>query len=131
MGLGGVFVRSRDPEQLAAWYAQHLGLPVEAGDAGAELPWSGQGSTWWAAFPQDTDYFGPAQRECMFNFRVADLDAMIRQLRAAGIRVETEIEEGDQGRFGWTVDPEGHRIELWEPPPPETPPPAAPPREVT
>ncbi len=119
-GIGGVFVRSRDPELLASWYAQHLGLPVGAGDAGAALPWIGAGATWWAAFPHDTEYFGPAQRECMLNFRVADLDAMLLQLKASGIRVEPEIEESTEGRFAWTVDPEGTRIELWEPPPAES-----------
>ncbi len=115
-GVGGIFVRSRDPEKLATWYAHHLGLPVEDGDAAAELPWQGPGATLWAAFPQDTEYFGPAGRECMLNFRVSDLDAMLTQLRSAGIRVEPEIEESSYGRFGWTVDPEGRRIELWEPP---------------
>ncbi len=115
-GIGGIFVRSHDPEGLAAWYAQHLGLPVASGDATAELPWTGPGSTIWAAFPHDTEYFGRAERECMLNFRVADLDAMLLQLRAAGVRVEPDIEESPYGRFGWTVDPEGRRIELWEPP---------------
>jgi predicted enzyme related to lactoylglutathione lyase len=116
-GVGGVFIRSRDPEQLAAWYAQHLGLPVPAGDAAAELAWEGPGATLWAAFPHDTDYFGHSGSECMLNFRVRDLDAMLSQLRAAGVRVEPAIEESEYGRFGWTVDPEGRRIELWEPPP--------------
>ena len=115
-GIGGIFLRSRDPETLARWYAQHLGLPVAPGDATAELPWQGPGSTIWAAFPHDTEYFGHAERECMLNFRVADLDAMLLQLRAAGVRVEPDIEESSYGRFGWTVDPEGRRIELWQPP---------------
>lgn len=116
-GVGGVFIRSRDPEQLAAWYAQHLGLPVSPGDATAELPWEGSGATLWAAFPHDTGYFGRAGVDCMLNFRVRDLDAMLTQLRAAGVRVEPDVEESAYGRFGWTVDPEGRRIELWEPPP--------------
>ena len=110
------------PETLAGWYAQHLGLPVAPGDATAELPWTGPGSTIWAAFPHDTEYFGHAERECMLNFRVADLDAMLLQLKAAGVRVEPDIEESAYGRFGWTVDPEGRRIELWEPPGPPRPP---------
>ncbi len=115
-GIGGIFLRSRDPVQLGAWYAQHLGLPVSEGDAVAELEWDRPGSTSWAAFPQDSEYLGRAERECMLNFRVADLDAMLVQLRAAGVRVEADIEESAYGRFGWTVDPEGRRIELWEPP---------------
>ena len=119
-GIGGIFLRSRDPEQLASWYAQHLGLPVSAGDATAELVWEGPGSTLWAAFPQATEYFGAGGRDCMLNFRVRDLDAMLRQLKASGVRVEPEVEESGYGRFGWTVDPEGRRIELWEPPRPET-----------
>jgi predicted enzyme related to lactoylglutathione lyase len=115
-GIGGVFMRSRDPEALAAWYAQHLGLPVTPGDATAELPWEGPGATLWAAFPHDTEYFGRAGSECMLNFRVADLEAMLTQLRSAGVKVEPDVEESAYGRFGWTVDPEGRRIELWEPP---------------
>ena len=115
-GIGGVFLRSRDPEALAAWYAQHLGLPVSPGDATAELPWEGEGATLWAAFPHGTEYFGRSGADCMLNFRVRDLDAMLTQLRAAGVRVEPDLEESSYGRFGWTVDPEGRRVELWEPP---------------
>jgi predicted enzyme related to lactoylglutathione lyase len=112
-GIGGVFFRARDPEALMAWYAEHLGL--DPGEGGSVLFRAGAGdATVWAPFSQDTEYFGgPAQ--WMVNFRVSDLDAMLQQLRHAGVEVEDKTEDYDYGRFGWARDPEGNRIELWEP----------------
>ncbi len=117
-GIGGVFFRSRDPDALVAWYVEHLGL--EPGDDKSVMfragPDHGSTATLWAPFREDTDYFGgPAQ--WMVNFRVSDLDAMLDQLRAAGVAVEDETEETEYGRFGWARDPEANRIELWEPTP--------------
>ena len=115
-GIGGVFFRSRDPEALTAWYVKHLGLSRESD--GSVLFRSGpeaEGAvTVWAPFPADTEYFGGAA-QWMVNFRVADLDAMLRQLREAGVEVEDKTEDYDYGRFGWAHDPEGNRIELWQP----------------
>jgi glyoxylase I family protein len=112
IGIGALFVRARDPEALMRWYEEHLGFAEE----GPELPLRqpGLGRTV-CPFPQDTDYFGRAEQAWMLNFRVRDLDAMLAQLRAAGVDVSERIEEYDYGRFGWAHDLEGNRFELWEP----------------
>jgi catechol 2,3-dioxygenase-like lactoylglutathione lyase family enzyme len=113
-GIGGVFLRARDPQALAAWYAEHLGLEIEAW-GGAVLQSTGGESFVWALFPAETDYFGSRDRQQMVNYRVADLDAMLAQLRAAGIEADGP-DENENGRFGWGTDPEGNRFELWQPP---------------
>lgn len=116
LGIGGVFFRARDPQALVDWYAAQLGIETmgPAGDGGV---WQQQaGPTVFAPFPADTDYFGRPEQQSMLNFRVADLDAMLAQLRQAGVAVDDKVEliEGI-GRFGWATDPEGNRFELWEP----------------
>lgn len=117
-GIGGVFFRARDPHGLAAWYRDHLGVPVQEGQTYAAFESGGAGDmTVWSAFPNDTEYFGPAGAPLMVNYRVRDLDAMLAQLRDAGAEVDERIEEYDYGRFGWARDPEGNRFELWEPRP--------------
>ncbi len=113
LGIGGVFFRSRDPEALGAWYREHLGLPVEEGPYAM---FQAEGQTLWSPFPADTDYFGPGGKQFLLNFRVADLDAMLDQLRAAGVDVDDRVEDSEHGRFGWFADPEGNRVELWQPP---------------
>ena len=114
LGIGGVFFKARDPA-LAAWYREHLGIPVaDNGTFGAIIDQGG--TTVWATFPADTQYFAPSTAPFMLNYRVSDLDAMLVQLRAAEIAVEDKIEESDFGRFGWACDPEGNRFELWQPP---------------
>ena len=112
-GIGGVFFRARDPKGLAAWYEEHLGVPVHDGEAYAIFPESR--NTVWSPFAEDTAYW-PAEKQGMVNFTVNDLDAMLAQLRDAGVEVDERVEllEGI-GRFGWAVDPEGNRFELWEP----------------
>ena len=101
---------------LRDWYVEHLGIEVsEWGPKPFE--WTPGGSTTWAVFDHDTDYFGRPDQAFMVNFRVADLDAMLAQLRSAGVEVIDALEESEYGRFGWAVDPEGTRFELWEPPP--------------
>jgi predicted enzyme related to lactoylglutathione lyase len=110
-GIGGVFFRARDREELSAWYHDVLGLPV-TDSATAKM-----GTTVWAAFAQGTDYFGPARQPFMVNYRVDDLDAALSHLRAAGATVAPSIDEDDYGRFAWAVDPEGNRFELWQPAP--------------
>jgi predicted enzyme related to lactoylglutathione lyase len=115
-GIGGVFVKARDPHALAAWYERHLGVPVEAGQSYGTLSSASAGEvTVWSAFPETTSYFGPGPAAFMVNYRVRDLDAMLRQLREAGAEVDERVEEYDYGRFGWASDPEGNRFELWEP----------------
>ncbi|AWM39292.1 Glyoxalase-like domain protein [Gemmata obscuriglobus] len=115
-GIGGVFLKARDPKALAAWYREHLGLPVDADQTFGALTSTGPGEmTVWAVHPADTQYFGPGAATFMVNYRVKNLDAMLTQLRAAGVKVEEKVEDYDYGRFGWATDPEGNRFELWEP----------------
>lgn len=116
-GIGGVFFKARDPMRLAAWYREHLGLPVAADQTYATLVSRGEGEhTVWSTFPDDTEYFGGSSASLMVNYRVRDLDAMLAQLKAAGAAVEDRIEAYEYGRFGWATDPEGNRFELWQPP---------------
>jgi predicted enzyme related to lactoylglutathione lyase len=122
-GIGGVFFKCRDKAALAAWYRDNLGIPVQPW-GGASFSWSehdagGDASTVWSLFDADTTYFAPSQQPFMFNYRVGDLDAMLAQLRANGCEVDDKVEDGDFGRFGWVMDPEGNRIELWQPPAPK------------
>ena len=115
-GIGGVFFRAQDPHGLAAWYREHLGVPIEEGQSHAALSSGGTGEvTVWSTFPADTTYFGPGSPQLMINYRVRDLDAMLAQLRAAGVAVDERVEVHEYGRFGWATDPEGNRIELWQP----------------
>lgn len=114
-GIGGVFFRAADPERLNRWYEQHLGVTAAPGDYDAK-PWvQAAGPTVWAAFPASTQYFGRAEQQWMINFRVCDLDAMVRQLEAAGISVERDTQVYPNGIFARLQDPEGNPIQLWEP----------------
>jgi predicted enzyme related to lactoylglutathione lyase len=111
LGIGGYFFRAENPEALAAWYESNLGIPSMS----TKWSWEQEaGPTVFAPFPSDTDYFGRMDQQTMVNFRVANLDAMLTQLRSAGATVEDEISEASFGRFGHAVDPEGNRFELWE-----------------
>jgi predicted enzyme related to lactoylglutathione lyase len=107
-GLGGVFFRARDPDALRTWYEEALGVPKEDLMRSDGLVFG--------VFDSGTEYFGPSGQAFMVNFRVASLEAVLDRLRAAGAEVleETQEQEGI-GRFGWAVDPEGNRFELWEP----------------
>ena len=121
-GIGGIFFKARDPKALAEWYQSHLGLTLEPW-GGSVFRWQtptnphGQGSTVWNAFEADTGYFAPSAASFMVNYRVDDLDAMLAQLRAAGCAVDAKVDSSEQGRFGWVIDPEGNKVELWQPPP--------------
>lgn len=118
-GIGGIFFKSADPQALSAWYRDHLGLDT-ADWGGAIFPWGGEGSpagmTLWSPFTQDTTYMAPSTASFMINFRVADLDALLAALREEGCNVVGEPQVSEQGKFGWVLDPEGNKIELWEPP---------------
>lgn len=116
-GIGGVFLEARDPGALGSWYREHLGVPIEEGETFAVFRWGGEatGSTVWALFPDDTDYFGSSESGAMVNFRVEDLDRVLAELREEGVEVLDHVEEHELGRFGWVVDPEGNRVELWQP----------------
>ncbi|MFF7329796.1 VOC family protein [Streptomyces sp. NPDC008150] len=112
LGIGGYFVRAADPAALTAWYRDCLGL--DADDNGLWLQEAGP--TVLAAFESDTDYLGARAQQTMLNFRVRDLDAMLAQLRVRGADVAEETQDvAGVGRFGWVTDPEGNRVELWQP----------------
>ena len=116
IGFGGIFFRSRNPQALREWYARNLGVDVN--DYGAMFAEDEKrpGLTLWAPFASDTAYFAPSEREFMLNFRVDDLDALLTSLRAAGVQVDPNVHDDENGRFGWIMDPDGTRIELWQPP---------------
>lgn len=112
LGIGGYFVRAQDPETLTAWYREALGLGLD--ENGLWHP--DAGPTVFAAFETGTEYFGPSGQGAMLNFRVRDLDAMLAQLREGGTVVDEQTQDYEGiGRFGWVTDPEGNRIELWQP----------------
>jgi predicted enzyme related to lactoylglutathione lyase len=120
-GIGGIFFKSKDPTALKAWYRQHL--EIESGaDGGIAFEWREKdkpdevGMTVWAPFREDTKYFEPSKASFMINYRVEDLDAVLDALRAEGVTVADETEDSEYGRFGWVMDPEGNRLELWQPP---------------
>jgi predicted enzyme related to lactoylglutathione lyase len=115
VGIGGVFFKARDPKALAEWYATHLGVPLESGQTYGTFTAATGDQTVWSIFPADTNYFAPSPSAFMLNFRVRDLKAMLAQLRDAGVPVDERVEEYDYGSFGWVLDPEGNRIELWQP----------------
>jgi len=120
-GFGGVFLKSEDKTGLADWYRKSLGLDLED-YGGMNFNWRNaedpdkKGHTVFSLFDKDTTYFDPSKAPFMVNFRVDDLDAFLVELRGRGVTVDDKIEEGDYGRFGWIMVPDGNRIELWEPP---------------
>lgn len=116
-GIGGVFVRAGAAAELRAWYAEHLGIDLSEWGM-KQFGWTPGGSTTFSVFAPESDYLGRREQAFMVNFRVADLDAMVAQLRAGGVEV-TDAEASEHGRFAWATDPEGTRIELWQPPPGE------------
>jgi predicted enzyme related to lactoylglutathione lyase len=120
LGIGGLFFRSENPERLAKWYETHLGISLVPTSYG-QTPWhQDAGPTVFAPFKKDTKYFGRPEQGWMVNFRVADLKAMVAQLRAAGVTVE-EPQSYPNGDFARLHDPEGNPIELWEPKEPKEP----------
>lgn len=121
LGFGGVFVRARDRAALARWYRDHLGFAIDEEWWGSQFPLThpddhAGAHQVFGVFPPDTEYFGAATNAYMINLRVRDLDAMLAQLRRMGCDVAKETQRSDFGAFGWVTDPEGNRIELWEPP---------------
>lgn len=116
VGVGGVFLRASDPEKLSAWYAEHLGIPSQDGGSLAFDGAESMGMTVFAHFPQSTKYFGEGTQQAMINFRVDDLDGLLAKLTAANVRIDSNREDQAYGRFAWIWDPEGNRVELWEPP---------------
>lgn len=121
-GIGGIFFHARDPAALRAWYAKHLGIDVQPW-GGAAFSWADDdgnpvaGSTIWNIGDATGDYFAPSKAPFMINYRVRDLHALVEVLRTEGCNVLEKIEESEYGRFAWVMDPEGNKVELWEPPP--------------
>ena len=123
IGLGGIFFKAKDPQKLGEWYRKHLGLNVEdwggvsfPEGAGAKLKPRRQSRLVWSPFEAGTKYFAASEKPFMINYRVHDLEQVLRVLREEGVEVEERTEESEFGKFGWAMDPEGNRIELWEPP---------------
>jgi predicted enzyme related to lactoylglutathione lyase len=111
VGIGGVFFKADDTAALSRWYADNLGVDVDPNYGGAQYD-----MTIWSIMKTSTKYFDPSTKPFMINYRVANLDAMLAQLRQNGCAVDDKIDESEFGRFGWVMDPEGNRVELWEPP---------------
>jgi len=120
-GVGGVFFKSPDPKTLGDWYRKHLGLDVQDW-GGAVFHWrtaeepDADGMTTWNVFEESSDYFAPSRAGFMINYRVEDLHALLAALHEEGCNVQGEIEESEFGKFGWVIDPDGNKVELWEPP---------------
>ena len=119
-GIGGVFFKAKDPTALGEWYRTHLGMNVEAWGGvafrWAEDPSSATGTTIWSPFKDDTTYFAPSPSSFMVNYRVEDLHGLLARLREEGCAVEDRVEESEFGKFGWVMDPEGNKLEIWQPP---------------
>ena len=120
-GIGGVFLRARDPKALAAWYARHLGVALNE-YGGMSFAWkddaqASSGVTAWSTFPEDTKYFGTGHQAVMINYRVDDVDAVVASLKGSGAAVDDKRMDESYGRFAWATDPEGNRFELWQPVP--------------
>lgn len=120
-GIGGIFFKARDAAALREWYSRHLGIKVEEW-GGAPFSWqtpanpSGVGTTVWSVFEESSTYFAPSTAPFMINYRVEDLHEVLGALRAEGCDVADKVDDSDLGKFGWVMDPEGNRIELWQPP---------------
>ncbi|MEW7278258.1 VOC family protein [Aquimarina sp. 2201CG1-2-11] len=116
-GIGGIFFKSTNPNKTKEWYRNHLGLNTD--QYGCTFWWKDKEgndcSTQWSPFKDDTTYFEPSKKGFMMNFRVENLVGLIETLKKEGVTVIDKIEEYDYGKFGWIVDPEGNKIELWEP----------------
>lgn len=120
-GIGGVFFKAKDPEKLSAWYQEHLGMPFEASMGCAMIQWQQDsrvdegGQTVWMVAKQESDWFAPSSASFMINYRVDDMNALMAKLDAAGIPLQKGPEEHPHGIFVWVMDPEGNKVELWEP----------------
>jgi predicted enzyme related to lactoylglutathione lyase len=117
IGVGGVFLKSPDKKKLQSWYQDHLGVPQ-----GSMFHWRAHDNpevehlTVWSAFPADTNYFAPSAAPFMINYIVDDLDALLAKLKSSGVEINPKREDSEYGRFAWVFDPDGNKIELWEPP---------------
>lgn len=121
-GIGGIFIKAKDPDALRSWYRKYLGLDIQDW-GGVTFHWHSpenpnlNGATVWSVFPATSEYFAPSMAPFMVNYRVEDLHSFLAQLRSEGCEVDAKTEESEFGKFGWVMDCEGNRVELWEPPP--------------
>jgi predicted enzyme related to lactoylglutathione lyase len=121
-GIGGIFFQAKDPVRLRAWYKTHLGIDVQDW-GGAVFTWTDgggnpmKGSTVWSIAAADGDAFAPSKSPYMINYRVDDLAALLEALRAEDCNVLDKTDDSEHGKFGWVIDPEGNKVELWQPPP--------------
>jgi len=120
-GIGGIFFKARDPAALRDWYRKHLGIDVQEW-GGTAFTWADEagqpvkGTTIWSVSGADGDCFAPSRSSFMINYRVADLAALLQLLRAEGCNVLEKTDDSEYGKFGWVIDPEGNKVELWQPP---------------
>lgn len=116
-GIGGFFFKTKDPDHIKSWYKKHLGIPTD--NYGWSFWWKdAEGKdcmTQWSPFKEDTEYFDPSEKQFMMNYRVENLYELLEVLKSEGVTVIGKVEEYDYGKFGWILDPEGNKIELWEP----------------
>ncbi|MGQ0801036.1 MAG: VOC family protein [Pseudomarimonas sp.] len=121
-GIGGIFFNAKDPVALRAWYKVHLGIDVQEW-GGTAFTWTDEagnptmGTTVWSIGVADAAYFAPSTASFMINYRVEDLDAVMKALREEGCNVLEKSDDSEYGKFGWVMDPEGNKVELWQPPP--------------
>lgn len=119
LGIGGIFFKSANHEEMRGWYGTHLGLADKGW--GAMLPWrekdnpDNEHATIWSVFPAKTDYFEPSQASFMVNYIVDDLDAVLERLEKEGVKIDPKRQNEDYGRFAWIYDPDGNKVELWQP----------------
>jgi len=120
-GIGGIFFHAKDPATLRAWYKKHLGIDVQSW-GGAAFTWADdagnpvKGTTAWSIGAADNNHFAPSKATFMVNYRVDDLAALLEALRAEGCNVLDKMDDSEYGKFGWVIDPEGNKVELWQPP---------------
>jgi predicted enzyme related to lactoylglutathione lyase len=121
-GIGGIFFHAKDPVALRAWYKRHLGIDVQEW-GGTAFAWADaegrptKGTTVWSIGMAGSDYFAPSHASFMVNYRVEDLAGLLQALRAEGCQVLDKTDDSEYGKFGWVMDPEGNKVELWQPPP--------------
>lgn len=121
VGIGGVFIKAKDHAALRDWYRKHLGMNIEEW-GGMAFRWNSEegpgdkGVTAWSVFEETSTYFAPSAARFMVNYIVRDLHEVLAALRSEGCAVDPKTEESEFGKFGWVMDPEGNRVELWEPP---------------
>ncbi len=121
VGIGGIFIKSKDPQALRAWYREHLGMDVQSW-GGMTFRWhtpdapTPDGATVWSVSDMNSAHCAPSTAPFMVNYRVDDLHGLLAALREEGCDVDAKTDESEYGKFGWVMDPDGNRVELWEPP---------------